>query len=167
MYLKFNNDNHITYRIYLFLSPFSCSFASFLLLVNGFTLIALVLWINFEFGFGFGYEGKSHVNVTFALVPLKRLNSVKVCDKMSTSSLVRGALGAWGRCVGGVACVELSFYARLAPSRAARNRQSMLCCDLSPPPPLLSLCLFYDTCVWRGSRLLGLSFIYFANHSFL
>lgn len=76
-------------------------------------------------GLGFGYEGKSHVNVTFALVPLKRLNSVKVCDKMSTSSLVRGALGAWGRCVGGVACVELSFYARLAPSRAARNRQSM------------------------------------------
>lgn len=29
-----------------------------------------------------GKERKSHVNVTFALVSLKRLNSVKVCDKM-------------------------------------------------------------------------------------
>lgn len=26
MYLKFNNDNHITYRIYLFLSPFPAPF---------------------------------------------------------------------------------------------------------------------------------------------
>lgn len=29
-----------------------------------------------------GKERKSHVNVTFALVSLKRLNSVQVCDKM-------------------------------------------------------------------------------------
>lgn len=31
---------------------------------------------------------KSHVNVAFGLVPLKRLNSVKLCDKMRSSSLV-------------------------------------------------------------------------------
>jgi len=37
---------------------------------------------SFQIGLGGSGDWKSHVNVAFALVPLKRLNSVKVCDKM-------------------------------------------------------------------------------------
>lgn len=64
MYLKFNNDNHIvTYRIYLFLSPFTPRFFSFLL-ANGFTLTSHSFYESIlcpEFEFGKGKERKGNL----------------------------------------------------------------------------------------------------------
>lgn len=106
MYLKFNNDNHITYRIYLVFPTFSPASGFLLLLRQMDSLSSHSFYESIlrVLSLGLGSR-KSHVNVTFALVPSKRLNSVKVCDKMCFM-LGRGE----GVCV----CVKLSFVARFA-----------------------------------------------------